>query len=85
MKATSGKNKVYLYWDRYTSITGYDIQISRDSFKTIAARTSLNRRFSSATISGVKKGAKLSIRIRCYKIVGSRKYVTNWSTIDYIV
>lgn len=85
LKATSGKNKVYLYWDRYTSITGYEIQISRDSFKTIAARTSLNRRFSSATISGVKKGAKLSIRIRCYKIVGSRKYVTNWSTIDYIV
>ena len=76
----SGAGKITVTWNKNTSASGYQVRYSTSmpfvNYKTIVIPSGSTV---SKQISGLKKGTKYYVRVRCYKEVNGRKYYSAWS------
>lgn len=80
-KAGSGKVKVTWNKAKYTSkIDGYQIRYSTtktfEHYKTVTVKGAKN---TSKVISKLKAGKRYYFKVRAYKLVGSKKFCSDWS------
>lgn len=79
----SGSREMTATWSRNTVASGYQIQysttnrFSNATTFTLKKNTILNKK-----VTGLTKGKTYYVRLRSYKIVGSKKYYSGWSTIS---
>ena len=80
-KPTTDGITVTVKWTKMTKqTTGYQIQYGlKSNFKGAKIKTISKNKTVSAKIKGLKPGKKYYFRIRTYKKVGSKKYVSAWS------
>lgn len=86
--ATSFKNvsqkgsTLQLSWKTYQRVTGYEIQYAKgNSLKNPKTVTISNKATSSYVLKNLTKGKTYCLRIRCYKLEGSKKLNGAWSSI----
>lgn len=84
---TSPKSgNILVKWYKNTNITGYQIQyatnsnFSNDKKITVAGSSTLYK-----TISGLTRGKKYYVRVRCYKTVNGTKYYSLYSSTKSII
>ena len=81
-KVVNKKNKkIEVTWRKIKGVTGYEVQYSTYSNFKKGVRT---KRITGAskgkvTITGLKKNKKYYVRVRAYKKVNGKKYVSKWS------
>ena len=82
-KASAKGKKIAVKWmasDEASAIEGYQIQYTSgsdfSSAKTIKIK---NKAKSSYTITGLKKGSTVKVRIRNYLTIDGKKYYSKWS------
>lgn len=86
-KVKAGKKMLTVTWKQTKDdITGYEIAYSTSSdFKTsVKTVTIKSKKETSKTIKSLKTGKTYYVRIRTYKTVGSKKYVSDWSKASKI-
>lgn len=67
VKATAGKKKLTLKWEKTSGVSGYQIQIgTKKNFKG-AKKISISKSKNTYTIKSLKAKKKYYIRIRAYK------------------
>lgn len=80
-KVVKKKNKMEVTWIKRKGISGYEIQYSTNkNFKKGVHIKRITKAISGkTTIRGFKKNKKYYVRIRTYKKVNGKKYVSKWS------
>lgn len=73
--------KIEVTWKKIKGITGYEVQYStnKDFKKGVRTKKVTGAAKVKVTIKGLKKNKKYYVRIRTYKKVGEKKYVSKWS------
>ena len=68
-------------WKKQKGVTGYEVQYStnKDFKKGVHTKKVTGAAKVKVTIKGLKKNKKYYVRIRTYKKVGGKKYVSKWS------
>lgn len=80
---TGGKKRITLSWKKQSKQTdGYEIQYSTSSkMKSAKILDEANERSTSRRIKNLKAKTTYYVRIRTYKVVSKKKYVSSWSKI----
>lgn len=81
-KVVNKKNKkIEVTWKKLKGVTGYEVQYStnKDFKKGVHTKKVTGAVKVKVTIKGLKKNKKYYVRIRTYKKVGGKKYVSKWS------
>lgn len=83
---TRGTKKIKVTWTaRKTQTTGYQIQYSTNrNFKQSVHTVSVKNSKTSVLIKNLKSKKTYYVRIRTYKTVGSKKYVSAWSAVKSV-
>ncbi len=77
-KVTFSGSKAKVKWTKASGVTGYQVQITKDSkFKKIAYEKTTSKNYITKTLS---YNTKYYVRVRAYKKVGSKKYYSSWKT-----
>lgn len=73
--------KIEVTWKKQKGVTGYEVQYStnKDFKKGVHTKKVTGAAKVKVTIKGLKKNKKYYVRIRTYKKVGGKKYVSKWS------
>ena len=80
VKVTSGKRYLKAKWKKGAGITGYEIQYGlKKSFRRSKTVTVKKRTVTSKKIKKLKSRKKYYVRVRAYKKIGKKKYVSAWS------
>lgn len=70
-----------LTWKKKTKISGYQILYGKKKNLSDAKKITVPRRKQKAKlITGLSKGKKYYVRVRCYRKVGSKNYYSGWSS-----
>lgn len=79
--------KVKATWELNNKATGYELMYAYDSsYKNSPTTITIKDRKSlSKTIKKLKKGKKVYVRIRSYKVVSNVKYYSPWSSSENII
>lgn len=82
-KAVSGKRgTLSLKWKRIAKATGYEIQISyRKKWKTVKKFTVKKAKNTKRTLTNLKPGRKVYVRVRAFQKVGRKKYYAPFSKV----
>lgn len=82
---TASTKALTVKWSKKTAqVTGYQIQYSTSkSFKSYTTKTISKNSITSIKLIGLKAKTSYYVRVRTYKTVGSVKYYSGWSTINY--
>ena len=81
-KVVSKKTKkIEVTWKKQKGVTGYEVQYStnKDFKKGVHTKKVTGAAKVKVTIKGLKKNKKYYVRIRAYKKVDGKKYVSKWS------
>ena len=81
-RITQKGNSLKLTWKTYQRVSGYEIQYARgNSLKNPRTVTIRDKRTASCELEKLTKGKTYCLRIRCYKLEGSKKLNGAWSQI----
>lgn len=77
---TISKGTIRMKWQEISTAKGYQIQISTSSNFTSGKTTTYSPTGNYKNFTSLKKGTKYYFRVRCYKVVGGKKFYSAWST-----
>ena len=88
-KITSLKNtaskKMTVKWKKKSSTNGYQLQYGlKSNFKGAKTVTISKNATISRVIKSLKKGKKYFVRVRTYKTVNGKKYLSHWSAVKTV-
>ena len=79
-KLKAGSKKIMVKWKKQSSISGYQVQISKNKkFKSGTIQRMLSASKAKVTVKGLKSNKKYFVRIRTYKTAGGKTYYSGWS------
>lgn len=85
-KLKTAKKSIVVYWNKASSISGYQIEYAANSkFKKAKRVTVSSKKATSKKIAKLKKGKKYYVRVRAYKTVNGKKLYGSWSAKKSIV
>lgn len=85
-KLKTAKKSIVVYWNKVSSISGYQVEYATNSkFKKAKRVTVSSKKATSKKITKLKKRKKYYVRVRAYKTVNGKKYYGSWSTKKSIV
>lgn len=85
-KISQKNNTLRLSWKTYQRVTGYEIQYAKGStLKNPKTVTVSDKATASWVLKNLTKGKTYCLRIRCYKMEGSKKLNGAWSSIRKVV
>lgn len=82
---STAKKKMNIYWKKISNSTGYELQYSlKSNFKSKKSLKIKSKKTLNKTIKNLKSNKKYYIRIRAYKLVGSKKIYGDFSKVKNI-
>lgn len=80
----TGKKSIKIYWTKVSGTTGYQIYMSTKKNSGYKRIKTVSGKYSSYTKGKLKKGKRYYFKVRSYKKVGGKYYISSYSTVKTI-
>ncbi|MDY2726771.1 MAG: GH25 family lysozyme [Anaerostipes faecalis] len=80
----TGKKSIKIYWTKVSGTTGYQVYMSTKKNSGYKRIKTVSGKYSSYTKGKLKKGKRYYFKVRSYKKVGGKYYISSYSTVKTI-